>query len=71
MASTTPRRIPSPPREAINEPADAARLPEVWVALRANLRAVLEGVTLADLAAGALPDDVAALTTVADAWQPH
>jgi len=41
------------------------------VALRANLRAVLERVTLADLAAGALPDDVAALTTVADAWQPH
>jgi Rrf2 family protein len=49
----------------------AARLPEVWVALRANLRAVLERVTLADLAAGDLPDSVAALTTTADAWQPH
>jgi DNA-binding IscR family transcriptional regulator len=43
----------------------------VWVALRANLRAVLERVTLADLAAGALPDGVVALTTGADAWQPH
>ncbi|HEX3668438.1 MAG TPA: Rrf2 family transcriptional regulator, partial [Acidimicrobiia bacterium] len=32
----------------------AARLPEVWVALRANLRAVLERVSLADLAAGTL-----------------
>jgi Rrf2 family protein len=49
----------------------AARLPEVWVALRANLRAVLERVTLADLAAGDLPDSVAALTTTADAWQAH
>jgi Rrf2 family protein len=49
----------------------AARLPEVWVALRANLRAVLERVTLADLAAGALPEGVSALTTVDDAWQPH
>jgi len=49
----------------------AARLPEVWVALRANLRAVLERVSLADLAAGALPESVARLTTTADAWQPH
>jgi Rrf2 family protein len=49
----------------------AARLPEVWVALRANLRAVLERVTLADLATGTLPESVAALTTTADAWQPH
>jgi Rrf2 family protein len=49
----------------------ACRLPEVWVALRANLRAVLERVTLADLAGGELPEDVAALTTPADAWQPH
>jgi Rrf2 family protein len=57
--------------ESLRYGGAAARLPEVWVALRANLRAVLERVTLADLAAGALPDDVAALTTVADAWQPH
>jgi Rrf2 family protein len=49
----------------------AARLPEVWVALRANLRAVLERVTLADLAAGELPAGVVSLTTPADAWQPH
>jgi Rrf2 family protein len=57
--------------EALHYTGAAARLPEVWVALRANLRAVLERVTLADLAAGALPDPVAALTTPADAWQPH
>jgi hypothetical protein len=41
------------------------------VALRANLRAVLERVSLADVAAGTLPESVARLTTTADAWQPH
>jgi DNA-binding IscR family transcriptional regulator len=43
----------------------------VWVALRANLRAVLERVTLADLAAGTLPRGVTDLVDEADAWQPH
>ena len=57
--------------EGLHYQGAAARLPEVWVALRANLRAVLERVTLADLAAGALPESVATLTTTADAWQPH
>jgi Rrf2 family protein len=57
--------------EALRYGGAAVRLPEVWVALRANLRAVLERVTLADLAAGTLPEGVAALTTPADAWQPH
>jgi Rrf2 family protein len=57
--------------EGLHYQGAAARLPEVWVALRANLRAVLERVTLADLAAGALPQSVATLTTTADAWQPH
>jgi Rrf2 family protein len=57
--------------EALRYAGAAARLPEVWVALRANLRAVLERVTLADLAAGTLPDPVADLTSPADAWQPH
>jgi Rrf2 family protein len=57
--------------EGLQYTGAAARLPEVWVALRANLRAVLERVTLADLASGELPDSVVALTTGADAWQPH
>lgn len=34
----------------------AAVLPDVWRAVRVSLRQVLEGVTLADLAAGRLPD---------------
>ena len=57
--------------EALHYAGAASRLPEVWVALRANLRAVLERVSLADLAAGALPDGVTDLAAVADAWQPH
>jgi Rrf2 family protein len=57
--------------EGLHYGGAAARLPEVWVALRANLRAVLETVTLADLAAGELPQRIAALTGVDDAWQPH
>ena len=57
--------------ESLRYRGAAGRLPEVWVALRANIRAVLERVTLADLAGGELPDEVAALTTPADAWQPH
>jgi Rrf2 family protein len=46
----------------------AEHLPEVWVALRANLRAVLEKVTLADLASGRLPRAVTAKTADDDAW---
>jgi Rrf2 family protein len=49
----------------------ATRLPEVWIALRANLRKVLERVTLADLAAGELPSDIVDLARSADAWLPH
>jgi Rrf2 family protein len=49
----------------------AASLKQVFVAMRANLRAVLEQVTLADVAAGELPASVAALTDDPDAWVPH
>lgn len=46
-------------------------LQRMWVAVRANLRAVLEKVTLADLAAGQLPKTVEALVTGDDAWSAH
>jgi Rrf2 family protein len=42
------------PPSVIYEPS-AEPLKDVWIALRANIRAVLERVTLADLAAGTLP----------------
>jgi Rrf2 family protein len=47
----------------------AEPLGKVWIALRANLRAVLELVTVADVASGELPEVVLALTRDEDAWQ--
>ena len=41
----------------------AKPLREVWMAVRASLRAVLETTTLADLAAGSLPDEVRELAS--------
>jgi Rrf2 family protein len=41
--------------------APAEALPQVWMAVRASLRDVLETVTIADLVAGRLPADVAAM----------
>jgi Rrf2 family protein len=46
-------------------------LRDVWIAVRANLRAVLESVTLADAASGDLPEEIRELTTDPEAWQPH
>lgn len=49
----------------------AEKLRDVWVAVRASLRGVLETVTLADLARGDLPENVRALAADPDAWAPH
>jgi Rrf2 family protein len=46
----------------------AARLKEVWIAVRANLRSVLEAVTVADVAHGELPPEVEELVRDPDAW---
>jgi Rrf2 family protein len=54
--------------ESLAYPGAAAKLRDVWVALRANIRSVLEGVTLADVARGELPAPVDELTRDADAW---
>jgi Rrf2 family protein len=55
--------------EEVSYNGSAETLSQVWVALRANLRKVLERVTIADVAAGKLPKDVIALTRDEDAWQ--
>jgi Rrf2 family protein len=55
--------------EEIEYVGSAESLQQVWIALRANLRKVLEHVTIADVAAGTLPDDVVALTREEQAWQ--
>ena len=46
-------------------------LRDVWVAVRAALRSVLERVTVADVATGQLPDHVKALLESEDAWVSH
>ena len=47
----------------------AAALLEVWVALRASVRDVLDRVTIDDVVRRDLPDDVHALAARADAWE--
>lgn len=54
--------------EEMEYPGPASSLREVWVAVRANLRAVHEAVTLADLAGGSLPSTVKEMVSDPDAW---
>ncbi|MBA2781548.1 MAG: Rrf2 family transcriptional regulator [Rubrobacteraceae bacterium] len=49
----------------------AQPLREVWIAVRANLRAVLESVSLSDLASGELPASVRLLIQDPEAWVRH
>ena len=57
--------------EQLEYEGSSAGLRDVWVAVRASLRAVLEQVTLADVARGELPEHVRALAADPDAWSPH
>jgi Rrf2 family protein len=57
--------------ESVEPRGNAAPLRDVWIAVRANLRAVLESVTLADVASGKIPANVKDLTTGPGAWDPH
>ena len=57
--------------EQVQYAGAAEPLRDAWVAVRANLRAVLENVTLGDLAAGRLPDEVARIAADPEAWLPH
>jgi Rrf2 family protein len=56
------------PPEAVEYRGAARSLREVWVAVRANLREVLETVTLADLVSGETPEVVERLTSRPGAW---
>jgi Rrf2 family protein len=49
----------------------ALPLREVWIAVRASLRSVLEHVTIADVARNSLPSELLALTLDEDAWAPR
>ncbi len=55
--------------EEIEYVGSSEALRDVWIALRANLRKVLEKVTVADVAEGKLPKDVVALTRREEAWR--
>ncbi|MBA2529068.1 MAG: Rrf2 family transcriptional regulator [Euzebyales bacterium] len=46
----------------------AAALQEVWIALRANERAILEAVSLADVASGTLPPRITEVAGQPGAW---
>ena len=63
--------VQSAPPESIEYRGNARHLQEVWIAVRANLRAVLEHVTLADLVGGDLPPVVEELAGSPDAWAPR
>ena len=54
--------------EQVEYAGSAERLREVWIAVRASLRSVVERVTLADVAAGRLPARVAKLAEDPEAW---
>jgi Rrf2 family protein len=55
--------------EATHYDGAARRLQDVWVAVRASLREVLDHVTLDEVASGNLPEHVARLTSTPSAWE--
>ncbi|MEV7444493.1 Rrf2 family transcriptional regulator [Streptomyces sp. NPDC091204] len=55
-----------PPDLSYTGPAQA--LLPLWIALRANVREILDGVSLADVASADLPADVSALAETPGAW---
>jgi Rrf2 family protein len=54
--------------EDLHYDGPAERLRDVWVAVRAGLRSVLENVTLADLTSGNLPWRIDAILNDPEAW---
>jgi Rrf2 family protein len=60
--------VQSSPPESIEYRGNAEHLQEVWIAVRASLRSVVEEVTLADLVSGELPAQVKELIAPPDAW---
>lgn len=57
--------------EATSYEGAATHLPQVWVAVRASLRAVLEHVSLEDVVKGKFPRSFVKLTEDPDAWAPR
>ena len=57
--------------EEVEYEGAAEHLREVWIAVRASLRAVLESATLAEVVRGELPGIVETLARDPEAWRPH
>ncbi len=55
--------------EHVEHHGSAVALPELWVALRASIRSVLEQVSVADVASGRLPAAVKRLAREPGAWE--
>ena len=54
--------------EEVDYPGAAAQLQRVWIAVRSNLRGVVEHVTLADLAGGTLSPEIERLADDPESW---
>ncbi|HEY8093326.1 MAG TPA: Rrf2 family transcriptional regulator [Acidimicrobiales bacterium] len=57
--------------DSLTYEGSAGPLRDVWLAVRANLRAVLEVVTVADIAEGHLPELIPRLLNDPEASRPH
>lgn len=57
--------------EQMSYTGNAVHLPQLWVAVRAALRGVVDEVALSELVAGEFPERIRELTKGADAWQPR
>lgn len=57
--------------ESVKYTGAARPLTYVWIAVRANLRAVLDTVTFADVVEGKLPASITDLTNDPEAWVHH
>ncbi|WP_117210134.1 RrF2 family transcriptional regulator [Allorhizocola rhizosphaerae] len=49
----------------------AVHLPQVWVAVRAAVRSVVDEISLAEVVTGEMPAQISELTKGPDAWQPR
>jgi Rrf2 family protein len=56
------------PPEETSYPGTSEALPRVWIAVRANLRKVVEHVTVSDVATGKLPPPIEKLARDPEAW---
>jgi Rrf2 family protein len=61
--------VQSAPPESVHYRGNAEHLVEVWIAVRANLRDVLENTTIADVTSGKLPRNVKRLAASKGAWE--